>query len=88
MTKHKRHVKRRAKKLLEITAHDLLLNPALLYSPQFKALPLERQFQLTSRLQILKSIYFTDHQKDKSLQEVMVDNANVHVQDNNQEQHN
>ena len=59
MTKHKgskkkRSVKKRVQKIKELTAEDLLLNPALLQSPQFKALPLERQFQLTSQLKQLR----------------------------------
>ena len=51
----KKRVHRKVQKLKEITAEDLLMNPALLYSPQFKALPLEKQFQLTTQLKQLKT---------------------------------
>ena len=50
----KKHVKKRVQKLKEITAQDLLLHPELLQSPQFKALPLDKQFQLTSELKQLR----------------------------------
>ena len=50
----KKKVQHKAKKLKELTPEELLLNPALLQSPQFKALPLERQFQLTSQLKQLR----------------------------------
>lgn len=46
----KKRIKHNAKKLKELTVQELFLNPALLYSPEFKALPLEKQFQLTSQL--------------------------------------
>lgn len=51
----KKRVQKRAQKLKELTAEDLLMNPALLQSPQFKALPLEKQFQLTTQLKQLKT---------------------------------
>ena len=61
MAKHKskkkinrKRVQKRAAKLKEMTAQDLLMNPELLQSPQFKALPLEKQFQLTSQLKQLR----------------------------------
>ena len=50
----KKRVQKRAAKLKEITAQDLLMNPELLQSPQFKALPMEKQFQLTSQLKQLR----------------------------------
>ena len=50
----KKRVQKRAAKLKELTAQDLLMNPELLHSPQFKALPLEKQFQLTSQLKQLR----------------------------------
>ena len=50
----KKRVHKRAQKLKGLTAQDLLMNPALLQSPQFKALPLEKQFQLTSQLKQLR----------------------------------
>lgn len=61
MSKHKskkriskKRVQRRVQKLKELTAEELLLHPELLQSPQFKALPLEKQFQLTSQLKQLR----------------------------------
>lgn len=57
----KKTVKHNVKKIKEknsttFTVQDLALNPALLYSPQFKALPMEKQFQLTSQLKQLKAM--------------------------------
>ena len=57
----KKIVKQNVKKIKEknsttFTVQDLALNPALLYSPQFKALPMEKQFQLTSQLKQLKAM--------------------------------
>lgn len=50
----KKRVHKKVQKLKELTAQDLLMNPTLLQSPQFKALPIEKQFQLTSQLKQLK----------------------------------
>ena len=50
----RKKVKAKAKKLKEITAEEILMNPALLQSPEFKALPLEKQFQLTSQVKQMK----------------------------------
>ena len=50
----KKRVHRKVQKIKELTAQDLLLQPELLQSPQFKALPLEKQFQLTSQLKQLR----------------------------------
>lgn len=50
----KKRVQKKAQKLKELTAQDLFMNPALLYSPEFKALPMEKQFQLTSQLKQLR----------------------------------
>ena len=50
----KKRVHRNVQKVKGLTAEDLFMNPALLYSPQFKALPLEKQFQLTSQLKQIK----------------------------------
>ena len=52
-SKKKHIVKKRVQKMKELTAQDLYMNPALLYSPEFKALPLEKQFQLTSQLKMM-----------------------------------
>ena len=46
----KKRVKHNAKKIQGLTAKDLLLNPSLIHSPAFKALPMEKQFQLTTQL--------------------------------------
>ena len=51
----KKRVQRRARKLRELTAEDLLQNPALLQSPQFQALPLEKQYQLINQMRQLKA---------------------------------
>jgi len=63
MAKHKskkRNIKKRVKKnvqkIKEITAEDILQNPALIYSPQFKALPLDRQLQLLAQVKQLKAM--------------------------------
>ena len=50
----KKRVQKKVQKLKELTAEDLLLHPELLQSPQFKALPLEKQFQLTAQLKQLR----------------------------------
>ena len=55
-SKKKHSVKKRAQKLKELTAEDLFANPSLLQSPQFRALPLEKQFQLTSQLKQMRMI--------------------------------
>jgi len=61
MSKHKskkriskKRVQRRVQKMKELTAEDLLMNPVLLQSPQFRALPLEKQFQLVAQLKQLR----------------------------------
>ena len=64
MAKHNRHnkknlkkrVKHNAKKLKELTAEDLLMNPGLLQSPQFLQLPMEKQFQLIAQLKQLRAM--------------------------------
>ena len=48
--KRKHTVKRNATKIKGLKVEDLIMNPALLQSPQFKALPIEKQFQLTTQL--------------------------------------
>ena len=54
--KRKRTVKKNADKLKEITARDILLNPALVHSPQFKALPIEKQIQLMAQVKQLQQL--------------------------------
>ena len=64
MAKHNRHnkkiirkrVKKNAKKLKELTAQDILLNPALVESPQFKQLPPEKQILLMSQVKQLRAL--------------------------------
>ena len=43
-------------KSIGLTAIDLYLNPSLLYSQQFKQLPREIQFQLTTALKRLQAL--------------------------------
>ena len=38
----KKRVQHNVKKLKEITAKDLLMDPSLIHSPQFKALPMSQ----------------------------------------------
>ena len=65
MAKHNRHnkknlkkrVKKNVRRLKELTAEDLLMNPALLQSPQFQQLPMEKQFQLISQMKQLKTLF-------------------------------
>ena len=52
----KKRVHRKVQKMKELTAEDLLINPALLQSPQFKALPLEKQIQLVTQMKQLKAM--------------------------------
>lgn len=56
IVKHNVKKIKKTSKVPEITVQDLALNPALVYSPQFKALPIEKQFQLTSQLKQLKAM--------------------------------
>ena len=44
-------------KPIGLTLQDLLFNPALFHSPQFKRLPLKRQFQLTTAYKNYLAIY-------------------------------
>ena len=50
----RKRIKKNVQKIKEITAEDILRNPILVESPQFKALPLERQFQLMAQVKQLK----------------------------------
>ena len=52
----KKRVQKKAQKIKELTAQDLLLHPELLQSPQFKSLPKEKQFQLASQLKQLRTM--------------------------------
>lgn len=52
----KKRVKKNVQKIKEITTEDLILNPALMYSPQFKALPLDKQFQLLGQVKQLRAL--------------------------------
>lgn len=52
----KKKVKRNIQKIKEITAEDILLNPALVYSPQFKQLPIEKQIMLMNQVKQLKAM--------------------------------
>ena len=45
------------KKPSGLTAMDLYINPSLLYSKQFKQLPKEIQFQLTTALKRLQALH-------------------------------
>ncbi|WP_405289851.1 hypothetical protein [Methanobrevibacter sp.] len=50
----KKRVQRRVQKMKDLTPEDLLLHPELLQSPQFRALPLEKQFQLMTAYKQLR----------------------------------
>ena len=65
MAKHNKSTKRKirkrvrhnAKKIKELTAEEILLNPALVESPQFKQLPTEKQIQLMTQVRQLKTMF-------------------------------
>ena len=48
--RRKNAVRKNVQKLKEITVQDIILNPAILHSPQFKALPIEKQYQLIEQV--------------------------------------
>ena len=52
----RKRVKRNARKIKELTAEDILLNPALVESPQFKTLPIEKQIMLMNQVKQLRAI--------------------------------
>ena len=64
MAKHNKSTKRKirkrvrhnAKKIKELTAEEILLNPALVESPQFKQLPTEKQIQLMAQVKQIRAL--------------------------------
>ena len=64
MAKHNKSTKRKirkrvrhnAKKIKELTAEEILLNPALVESPQFKQLPTEKQIQLMTQVKQIRAL--------------------------------
>ena len=66
-------------KSIGLTAIDLYLNPSLLYSQQFKQLPREIQFQLTTALKRLQALHRPNQTQGETVKPIEPDNDELMV---------
>ena len=52
----RKRVRRNAQKIKEIKAEDIIMNPSIVYSPQFQQLPKEKQFMLMTQVKQIKAM--------------------------------